>query len=243
MLSVSNKSNNKTPKIRSLCVSLSYAFLYKYRSHQLETEIGKHTGRVNFLTFAFQHKIFYMSKIYYFLLLAVFLCWACTEEEPTEPEIPEQVVTTLRYELIDPGTNETKVLYYQDLDGNGGNEPIIESDTLLANSIYFGTLEFLNESVSPTENVSDIINAAKEDYQVFFIKNNLQIDFTYADSDGSNNPLGLFVALRTSDSEEGNLIINLQRDLDKFNETVQNGDIIGSTGKTVLQFSIPLVIR
>lgn len=168
---------------------------------------------------------------------------SCEDSERPTPEEEVQEISTLRYTLIDPGANQTKVFYYQDLDGSSGANPTITTDTLDANALYFGSLELLNENANPTENISEAIEKSKTDYQFFFIINDANAALQYADGDANNNPVGLFTALKTNSSSSGTFVINLQYKPNKLATGVSDGNLLNAGGRTNIQVTFPIVIK
>lgn len=176
--------------------------------------------------------------------ILIVMMTGCEEDEPAQPAPELLEVTTVRYTLIDPGADNTKVFYYQDLDGtSGAAEPTIEVDTLDANALYFGELELLNEASTPIQIVSDTIEQNKTDYQFFFIINDSDASLQYADGDDNNNPVGAFTALRTNESSDGTITINLQFQPNKLGLGVRDGDILNAGGRTNIQVTFPLIVR
>ena len=84
--------------------------------------------------------------MYAFIALALFACKDDDENEPVTPIIPneEEVITTVRYTLTPQGGGTASVFSFQDLDGDGGNAPVITADSLDANVTYTGAIEFIN---------------------------------------------------------------------------------------------------
>ena len=76
---------------------------------------------------------------------------SCEPNEPVNPN-QEELITTLNVDLEANGTTYT--LNYQDLDGDGGNAPIITLDSLSANTTYSGSITLFNESITPTEEIT-----------------------------------------------------------------------------------------
>ena len=167
---------------------------------------------------------------------------SCDKDEPMVAE-EKQVITTMRYTLMSSGGNETVVLSYRDLDGIGGNEAVIEGGELNASSIYFGSMEFLNEAGTPPENIRSLIEADKNDYQVFFKPSGLGISFIYADVDDSGFPLGLFTAVNTGAPGTGTLNISLVKGPNKSGINVSEGIIDNAGGQIQLNVTFPVVVK
>lgn len=154
-----------------------------------------------------------------------------------------ETITSLRYTLASSGSNDPVLMVFQDLDGNGGNPPVIEGGTLAANSIYFGTLELFDEGAGSTLDLTEEIEAEKGEHQFFFTIQGLDMTVIYADADNDGNPVGLFTAVNTGNAGSGTLIINLQHGLNKFGAGVKEGQINNAGGKTDIQVSFPIVIQ
>jgi len=120
------------------------------------------------------------------------ICFSCLalatgcKDDPA-PENPEELITTVTLTLDALGVGgEDVVFQWKDLDGDGGSAPIIlQPDYLDDNRIYNGTIQFLNESVSPAEDITDEILAEGTEHQIFYqvSPSSFPITIGYADSD------------------------------------------------------------
>ena len=182
----------------------------------------------------------YGLLLFVFVILTTLSCKK--DEEPELPPLDTLTITTLQYTLMTSGEDPV-VLSYRDLDGNGGDDPIIEGGTLKANTIYFGSLELSNESEDPAEDITKVIEDDLREYQFFFILNDLNLNVSYADVDGDGNPVGLFTAVNTAEAESGNLVINLQQDPNKLADGVRDGELLNALGTTAIQVSFPVTIQ
>jgi len=162
-----------------------------------------------------------------------------------EPVVPneEELITTLTYTLTPSSGGATVVLSFQDLDGDGGNAPIIMSDTLAANTSYTGRLELLNESITPVEDISVEILDEDEDHQFFYetTVNNLAV--TYNDQDDNGNPVGLNTNLTTGAAGSGTLKIILKHQPDKSASGVGNGAIANAGGETDIEVTFSVHVQ
>ncbi|MFT5072516.1 MAG: hypothetical protein ACI8V8_002491, partial [Chitinophagales bacterium] len=86
------------------------------------------------------------------LILSILFLASC-EKDPVIPN-EEELITTLNFELIPIGGGATVSFTFQDLDGDGGDAPIISGGILSANESYVGTLVLLNETENPADNIS-----------------------------------------------------------------------------------------
>ena len=173
-----------------------------------------------------------------FALLLMLSCGG--EEEVVTPE--KKVITTVVLELTNFAT-EVASFTYRDLDGVGGNDPVVTPVELPINSLSFGQLTFLNEAVNPPININEEIDADKEGHQLFYIRNGVDLIVAYADGDGNNDPIGLSIVMRSGSAGSGNLIISLFSGVDKLAEGVREGNAANAGGQTDIQVTFPVTIE
>lgn len=182
-------------------------------------------------------------QIFVFAIIATMLSISsCTVDEPEIPN-DEEVITTLRYILTPVNGSDAIVFEFQDLDGDGGDAPIITTDTLAANTAYTGTLELLNESVSPPEDITTEIKTEKEEHQFFYSTTATDLTIGYTDFDADGKPVGLETAVNTSAVANGTLTIILRHEPDKLGDNVINGDITNAGGETDIEVTFDVTIQ
>ena len=189
---------------------------------------------------------FYKTTPVLYCLFAILLAFSCSNEDEMPEEMPleDLNITTITFSLMESGTNSDTIrLSYEDLDGSGGNAPMVEGGTLKANTLYFGELEFWDESTTPTQNLTEEIAANKSDYQVFFITNGLNLDFIYADADADGFPVGLLTAITTADPASGDLLVVLQGSPNKAGTGVSTGLLDNAGGRRQIQANFPVGIQ
>jgi hypothetical protein len=64
------------------------------------------------------------------------------------------------------------------------------SGDLLVNTTYSGAVSFLNESVTPVDDITVEVKEEGAEHQLFF-RLRKQLEPTYADADGNGKPIGL----------------------------------------------------
>ena len=175
------------------------------------------------------------------LLIGIIVIPACDPETP-EPPNQEELITTLTYTLESIVDGSEVVFSFMDLDGDGGESPIISSGALQANTNYTCKLELLNEQATPTINVTNEISAEATDHQFFFLPSDPNISTTYIDLDAANFPLGLLTTLRTSDSSTGTFKITLRHKPEKTATGVSTGDISNAGGDTDIEITFDLEV-
>ena len=177
-----------------------------------------------------------------FTFASAFIFIACEKDDPVIPVEPE-VITTLIYTLSPSDGGANIKLSFQDLDGDGGNDPTITGGTLNANSTYSGTLDLLNETEIPAESITQEIEEEDEEHQFFFQTNITNLTFAYNDQDGDGNPVGLSTTLTTAESGTGTITIILRHEPSKSATGVSGGDITNAGGETDIEVSFPIDVQ
>jgi hypothetical protein len=178
-----------------------------------------------------------------FLALLTLFLTSC-EKEVNDPIIPneEELITTLIYELQDADGGDLLTFYFQDLDGDGGNEPIITADTLQANTQYFGQIRLLNEIQTPVEDIGEEVLEEGIEHQFFFISSSDSVMVSYDDSDLNGNPIGLQSTLETKGIAELTLTVILRHEPNKSATGVSDGIIDQAGGETDIQVDFPVYV-
>lgn len=185
------------------------------------------------------------SKLLYaFIAMALFACKDDDGNEPITPVIPneEEVITTVRYTLTPSGGGAAAVFEFQDLDGDGGNAPVITSDSLDSNVTYTGSLEFFNELETPADTITKEVLEEGDEHQVFFQVTSGDFVISYADVDKNGNPLGLSTTFE-SNTMGGSLTVILRHEPDKAAAGVSGGDITNAGGETDIEVVFPVNVR
>lgn len=186
-----------------------------------------------------------MKKYTLFLsLLATLLVFSsCDKDDDPVVVNDEEVITTLNYTLTPNGGGDVVVLSFEDKDGDGGNSPVITGGTLAANTTYNGSLELLNESESPAEDITEEIMEEDEDHQFFFQSTVSNLSVAYNDKDADNNPVGLNSLLTTGGAASGTLTITLRHEPNKSGSGVSGGDITNAGGETDIEVVLPITVQ
>lgn len=167
--------------------------------------------------------------------------FSCQKEEPVV-ENEEEVITTLIYTLTS-SSGHTAVFNFQDLDGDGGNSPVVTADTLMANTTYTGVMTLLNESETPAENITTEIQGEALDHQFFFTSSDSTVSVAYTDADTNGNPIGLATTLTTGAATMANLTIVLRHEPAKDAAGVSSGVIDNAGGETDIEVNFHLHVE
>lgn len=178
------------------------------------------------------------------LALLGLLVISCNNDEVVVPPVTneEELITTVKVTLTN-GSNSI-VLQSKDLDGDGPNAPVvIVVGNILANTTYVGSVQFLNESVNPADNITEEILAEDEDHQIFYLLSSGLGTITYTDNDSNNKPVGLGFTYQTNAAGTGNLVVTLRHLPSKSAPGVASGNIANAGGSTDAEVTLPITIQ
>ncbi len=190
-----------------------------------------------------------MKKNYLLLLglalMMSFVFVACEDDEPEDPEIPneEEAITTLTYTLTPDDGGMPVVLSFVDLDGDGGNDPVVTGGTLDTNATYVGAIVLLNDLETPPENITEEVEEEDDEHQFFFTTTVNGLDIDYADTDGNGNPLGLATTITTKAAGSGTITVILRHEPDKAAAGVSEGDIANAGGETDIEVTFDVDVQ
>lgn len=182
----------------------------------------------------------------FYILAAVALAFAgCSKDEDPMPcEVPneEEIITTV--ELTFTESDGTTVTWtFEDLDGDGGDDPTITSSPLQANTEYNVTVSLMNESESPAEDITEEVEEEAEEHQGFIVIDGVANTLMYNDDDANGNPLGLDFTLTTADAASGTLTYILRHEPDKFATGVAGGDPTNAGGETDVEVEFVFTVE
>ena len=186
-----------------------------------------------------------MKKINLLLVMGVcsmLFITSCKKDDPII-ENEEELITTLIYTLTQEAGGDSVVLSFEDLDGDGAITPIITGGTLGANTIYNGSLQLLNESVNPAEDITVEVQEEAEEHQFFFQNNISGLSIAYTDEDENGHPIGLSSKITTTGSGSGTITVTLRHEPIKTAAGVSNGDITNADGATDIEVTFNVVVQ
>ncbi|MFY0628065.1 MAG: hypothetical protein JXR07_17335 [Reichenbachiella sp.] len=199
------------------------------------------------------------SYIYTLVILSMtlFILSSCDDDDPTIPN-EEELITTVILELEDSQGNHFD-FSFEDLDGAGGDSPVITTPTLAANTSYHAHIEFLNKLAevgeheeedegedehghSHGENVNEEILEEAEDHQVFYILSSSVdaiVEYEDDDLDMNGNPIGLEATFTTGDASTGTLTVVLRHEPKKPND----GTLADAGGETDIEVEFDFTVE
>jgi hypothetical protein len=101
---------------------------------------------------------------------------------------------------------------YKDADGDGGNPASrFDTVTLKANTEYTRTIEFLDESKSPVEDITDEIQEESDEHLLAYTASPASLlTYTYGNKDANNFPIGLTGTAKSATAGLGKLKVQLR---------------------------------
>ncbi|MBT8177984.1 MAG: type 1 periplasmic binding fold superfamily protein [Eudoraea sp.] len=172
-------------------------------------------------------------------LITLFFVSCSDDNDIPDPVNEEELITTMTVTLTPLGGGDI-ILESQDLDGDGPNAPVITvSGPLSANSTYSGTVELLNETENPAEDITEEVGEEADEHQFFYVVSGAVSGVTYTDQDGNGNPVGITFELTTSDAGAATLNVTLRHEPKKPND----GTLADAGGETDITQTFTLTVQ
>ena len=173
-----------------------------------------------------------MKNTLKYLLLAftsVLILTSCDggDDDDIPPVDEGELITTVTLTLTDSAnTTDVRTATFRDSDGPGGNPPTLFQEIKLnPNSTYHTSITLLDESKSPSEDITVEIAEEKEDHQFFYTPTSgLNAVVRYRDKDANNRPVGLLTTIETGAASSGKLKVTLKHQPGPKNNSITTGD-------------------
>lgn len=148
------------------------------------------------------------TQLFISMMLLVFMGLQGCKKDKVDPN-EEELITTVRVKLTEAGTNAPSVFEFRDLDGDGGAAPSKFDQIVLARGkSYNCTLEILNESVNPADNITNEIIAEANDHEFFFQATDALVAVSNLSKDTKGLPVGV-TSTWTASSVAGTGTLNI----------------------------------
>ena len=174
-------------------------------------------------------------------LVAVLFMTSCTDDDAVTIINEEELITTVELELTN-STDATNVVLLKsvDIDGDGPDDPVITiTGTVNANSTYLGQVRFLNESIAPSEDITEEVIEESNDHEVFYTTSISHLSITKTDMDMNGNPLGVLTSFQTGAIGTGTLTLVLRHEPIKPNDNT----LTGAGGETDAEVSFAFEVE
>jgi hypothetical protein len=139
------------------------------------------------------------------LAMGVIITLQACQKQPILPPSVEnepEVFTTVQLTFTDTITNTNLTYKFKDIDGPGGNNPVIDTLKLDKNKTYILNVTLFDDTKNPVVNMTDEIKELGTEHQFFY--ENTAINFTYLDFDSKSNPIGLKTRWKVNDVVQNN---------------------------------------
>ncbi|WP_296637362.1 type 1 periplasmic binding fold superfamily protein [Polaribacter sp.] len=160
-------------------------------------------------------------KLLAVLFISTLVFAACSDDHDDDHDhgSDEELITTVIYTLTD-GTNPDVVLTWEDTDGDTGNDPTftVSGGPLTAKTTYTGTIQLLNETELPAEDITVEVRAEGDEHEFFYIPNSVNLNVTKEDEDSNGNSLGIETTVTTFAASTGTLTVILKHEPTKPND-------------------------
>lgn len=173
-----------------------------------------------------------------FFLLAIGLV-GCSEDEMPSPDTREnELITSVRLKFVNKANaSDTKLVTWQDIDGEGGKEPIVSTVQLSPQAAYTLTVDaILNETTAKAEDITPEIVAEANHHLFVYKPTGANLTIAVTDKDKNGLPIGLQAAATTGAASTGSLRIILRHQ-------VGTKDGTEAPGSTDIDTTFPVTIE
>jgi hypothetical protein len=124
----------------------------------------------------------------FLLMLSVVGCKKDPVVDPNESEL----ITTVRVKLTEKSSGTQSLFEFKDLDGFGGAAPSKFDEIVLAKGkVYDCTLQLLNESKTPADDITLEVAAEGIDHQIYLSASDALVVVSNLNKDAKGLPLGI----------------------------------------------------
>jgi len=109
-----------------------------------------------------------LLKIGLLLFSASALVLTSCDKDDDEEENEEEVITTMQLTFVPVGGGNTVTFKYDDPDGPGGGAPTQDQITLMPNKTYNVTLQLLNKTANPAQDITAEIAAEAQSHRFYY---------------------------------------------------------------------------
>jgi hypothetical protein len=143
------------------------------------------------------------------VLLTGMVFSACKKDKTEENE--EEVITTVALTFLAQGSTTPLVYTYDDADGPGGSNPVINDIVLAPNKTYSVSIAFLNKTVNPVENITEEVEEENKAHRIYYQPSaGVNLAVSNLNNDDSGLPLGLTSTWTTTAASTGTIKITLR---------------------------------
>jgi hypothetical protein len=152
-----------------------------------------------------------MKHIQFFavVVLAGLIIAGCKKKKEEDVE-EEENITTVKVTLTPVTGGSSQTYTWKDVDGPGGNAPVIDQIVLTASIPSTCSLKFLDESKTPAVDITPEIIAEGADHQVYYEPTGVSVTVNTLNNDANGLPLGNTSFWGNSGAANGSMKITLK---------------------------------
>lgn len=144
------------------------------------------------------------------ILLLGSLLTACEKDKDEEPN-EEELITTMKLTFVPVGGGATVTYQYKDADGPGGAAPTQDEIVLVPSKTYNVTLQLLNETETPAEDITLEVQAEGDAHRFYYEPSGgSNITVSGLNNDPNGVPLGVTSTWTTGANATGSIVITLR---------------------------------
>jgi hypothetical protein len=147
-------------------------------------------------------------KLFAVVMLSGLVIAGCKKKDDDDDN-EEELITTVKVTLTPVAGGASATYTWKDVDGAGGNTPVIDTIRVSPSLMYNCSVQFIDESKSPAEDITPEIVAEANDHQVYYLSTGPTINVTGFNNDGRGLPLGTTSVWTTGVAGTGNMNIIL----------------------------------
>lgn len=167
-----------------------------------------------------------MHLLYGTLLFTAIAFVQCKDSgDDVVPDDENELITSVTLNFKEAGTGTVSSFSYKDADGDGGNAATrFDTVSLKANTEYTLTVEFLDESKSPVEDITEEVQEESDEHLLIYTASpDALLTYTYGDKDANNYPIGLTGTAKAGAAGMGKLKVQLRHQQGQKNGTPTPG--------------------
>jgi hypothetical protein len=169
-----------------------------------------------------------MKKLLFIFTLVQIFISSCSKDSHAHND--QETINKITVDLV--SANHTAVFSFEDKDGDGGLNPILNADSLKTNQTYVATIKVFKFENNTWIETTDEILREGVDHQFFFSATANGLETTYADLDANGKPIGLKSTWITKSTAAGKLKLTLLHMPKKSAIGVATGDKTNAGGET-----------
>lgn len=135
---------------------------------------------------------------------------SCKKEKPEQEHNDNEMITTVELQFTEQGTSTPFTFKWQDLDGDGGNAPIIDEIKLAPNKVYNVSLKLWDNTKTPAENITEEVAEEGADHRFYYTPSGPNIAVSNLNNDSNGVPLGITSTWTTTGAAEGTIGVVLR---------------------------------